>query len=808
MNIRQTVKNMSAAGLIAALAITAHAAPVSNAPVPAPRVWQISNPLYQQLFTDGKPIRSRDGVLMWGDNLTITDVMRQTARRFGARFSLQEMHQQAAQYQMRIFGMPQWFPEPAGLTPQQSAAWKKADVKFTYMLRGTDPWVVDPNVIDDGLKQLDQILTTDPDHIWAVTASDESDQKTRTQGAAMMADPPADYPFLQQADEEVRTQFGGGKWGIPHGVNDKNPYRWIAFNKWINEKLHERTLRIREVVRKHHLNIPIISFDPVSTAEGDDWSGIAGDYDIFTQQVYPLPNQWRPRAGFFTKVLADLTGKDVWPCVHVERYAFATTPRETWEMLSEVFRNGGTGLHFYTPDVQGWNKLVGDTRTTYFGSPRRWNTILNIIKTTQNMPPLKFPRSRTAIFYNDDMLQSLPTSNLSVGGPGDSTEACYTFVGPVAGAWFQFIDDAKVLSSPSLNNRYDVIYVPAATYQRPEIVAKLRAFVEAGGILICGDATAFSTDTLGNNISRQRQEIFGVQTGDSFRPKVLSVTLSGKKFSLGVPNPSTQLKALPGTQVWGTFEDGSPALTAHPLGKGQALLFATNPFHFNLLPDRQWRDFFTALAQHFHEPTHQKIWRFQFPDSVLGNDLSTPPGVCLTNNHVTWQEEKPVTLGNVDLNGKYQLQPAPDAMPDASNDWISFADGHLTDRRQSMLDPKIAPKARVTYQSPDSRWIDSWKSTFAVTLIYDFQKPVTPGTVKFWFDDTMPTFAVQGSNDLQHWIELGKHNNALEAGGDVLDVTLPLNTKKPCRYVRVTFAPRQNGQKLTLVESELWGQAD
>jgi hypothetical protein len=78
--------------------------------------------------------------------------------------------------------------------------------------------------------------------------------------------------------------------------------------------------------------------------------------------------------------------------------------------------------------------------------------------------------------------------------------------------------------------------------------------------------------------------------------------------------------------------------------------------------------------------------------------------------------------------------------------------------------------------------------------------------VKFWFDDILPAFTVQGSDDLQHWTKLGRNNNVLDASEDVLDVTLSLSTKKPYRYVRVTFSPRQNGQKLTLVESELWGQ--
>lgn len=770
-----------------------------KAPLSTPRVWQISDPLYQQLLGHGAPVSRYPGVLMWSHNTSNPNILRQAARRFGLRYVLKEMYQEAGQEKFRYFGSL-----PSGETESAHEA-KAAGVKYVYMLGRGTPWVIDPQAVDKSLDDLDAELTRAGKYMWAISASDEVVHRARVQGADLMENPPQDYAYIHQADAEVKTQFGGGKWGIPHGQKDPNPYRWIAFNKWLVVKFHERAQRIREVVRKHHLDIPLVSYDPQSRSDGNDYSGVANDYDIWTHQTYQRANQWTANAGFYTKYLADLTGKEVWPCVHLENYAMNTTPEEAREEMSEVFRNGGSGFHFYLPDTANGDKVVGDTRLCYFGSPRRYNTILNVINLTRTMPKLRYPSTRTAIIYNDDMLQS----NFSgTRVPMYSTEAAYTFLGPVARSWFRFIDDSKVLSSPSLNQQFDTIYLPVATYQRPEIVARLKAFVQNGGTLICGDAKAFETDTLGNDTSEIRREIFGVATGAKTSPKVLSVRLNQKSYTLPVPTSAIQLTPDKNTQVLGTFEDGAAAITAHQLGKGRAILFASNPFNLDLISNADWRAFFTAFSSYLKTPVNLDIWRFQFPDSVLGKDLPVPPGICLTNNHVTWREEKANTYGNIDLKGKYRLQPAPDAMSDAAGDaqqWISFADGHLTDRRQSMLAEKVEPKWYVGFKLPDSRWMNSWKNTASVTVTYDLQKPAKLSAVQFWFDDTMPKFEVQGSNDQKNWQALGANPNVVEAGKDVKDITVSLRSKRAYRYVRVIFAPRGEGQKLSLVESELWG---
>jgi hypothetical protein len=767
-----------------------------KAPTTTPRVWQIPDPLYKKLLGNGAPASKYKGVLMWAHNVTSTEMLRQTARRFGLQYVLSDMYEQAGREKFRLFG------GPPSANSEGGELYKKANVKYVYMLGRGAPWVIDPQAVDKSLQDLDAILTSHGKDLWAISASDEVVHRARVEGADLMENPPKGYAYIKQADSEVRTQFGGGKYGIPHGQKDPNPYRWIAFNKWLVVKFHDRAVRIRQIVAKHHLNIPLVSYDPQSRSDGNDYSGVANDYDIWTHQTYQRANQWTANSGFYTKYLADLTGKDVWPCVHAENYAMATTPEEAREEMAEVFRNGGSGYHFYLPDTANGNKIVGDTRLAYFGSPRRYNTILNVINLTSTMPKLRYPNTRTAILYNDDMLQST-FSGTRV--PMYSTEAAYTFLGPVARSWFKFIDDSKVLSSPSLNQQFDTIYLPIATYQRPEIVARLRQFVRNGGTLVCGDANAFDTDTLGNDTSTQRQQIFGVTTGEKTTPKVLSVRLNKKTFALPVVTSAIDLKPESGTQVLGTFEDGSAAITSHQLGKGRAILFASNPFNMDSISDSNWRAFFTTFASYLHDPINLDIWRFQFPDSVLGKDIPTPAGECLTNNHVTWREEKPLTFGNIDLKGKYQLQPAPDAMADVSQDWIAFADGHLTDRRKSMLAEKVKPEWYVGFKLPDSHWMDSWKNTASVMMTYDLQKQVKPAAVQFWFDDTMPKFEVLGSNDQKSWQVLGANSQIIEAGKDIKKITVALKANKTCRYVRVVFAKRNVGQKLSLVESEVWG---
>ncbi|HJN18064.1 MAG TPA: beta-galactosidase trimerization domain-containing protein, partial [Armatimonadota bacterium] len=149
----------------------------------------------------------------------------------------------------------------------------------------------------------------------------------------------------------------------------------------------------------------------------------------------------------------------------------------------------------------------------------------------------------------------------------EQTESCYTFLGPVARSWFRFIDCAQVLELP-LRERLDLIWLPTAQYQRPEVVAKLREFVARGGTLVCTDPLAFSNDTLGNDTAASRQELFGVTVGEPTEQTQLRPVSGAPEGELTLPGVAYALAPSPGVTVLATYEDGSPAVTDHRMGEG------------------------------------------------------------------------------------------------------------------------------------------------------------------------------------------------------------------------------------------------
>ena len=681
--------------------------------------------------------------------------------------------------------------------------WHVTNVPVATQQHPEAPWLLDPRSTEQVLTYYDEMLGKPHPLVWGIFAGDEVYTHALQQGAKLMARP-GDYDYIREADEEVRRDFGGGKWGIPAGIReqDPNPYKWIAFRRWVNAKLLQRHRKLREIVRRYEPDMPIVSVDAGGGVNPFEWSTMADCFDIFTQQAGPRRSQWRASIGCTSKLVSDLTGKEFWPCAHIENYGMDTTPEECVEELSQVFRNGGSGLHLFLSDLANAHKLVGDTKTPYFGSPRRWHTIFNIVKLIRTMPPPRRPGyERTAVLVNDDTLQSAP---LDADRPyGENTEACYTFLGPVARSWFKFIDCAQVLAAGDLGERFDIIYLPAARYQRPEIVAKLTAFVEQGGTLICTDPQAFETDLLGNDTTASRTKLFGVTVGDTRTVKGFA-RAAARGPDLPLHGPAYGLTSGTGTRVVTTYDDGSPAITWHDLGKGRTILFGSNPFLFSAVEEEVWRDFLTAWVKATGAPTDLDIWRFRFPDSVIWKEPERP-GYCLTNNFVIWQEEKPRYPQNRDVGATYSYSRVPDAVPDTliPTGSITCSDGHLTDRRKGIMARKVRPGRSAPYELPASHWMVGWQDTERCSITFDLQEAWTPLELKLWFCDTVPEVTVEGSRDGAKWRPLGEASGQY-AGEDVFDLAIPLAQGSPCRYVRIWFAEREVGQKLSLVEVEIW----
>jgi len=758
------------------------------------RVWQVPDPLFEEVLSAAGAEAPRTCALMWAHPIVRVPMLRDTAKCLATRYVLDEMCQEFVRHGVLVVG------SPAAARQRQMPS-----VCYPSMAPRGAHWQLDPKSIEYALDTAGKRLEGAGGVAWGVFGGDELNQTALHDGAKLMANPPADYPFIREANESVKREFGGGRWGIPEGSHDSNPHRWIAFRRWCNARLRDRNARLRELVKQRRADLRMVSFDPQGCLQSLEWSGQVSQFDIFTHQVVPRGSDTSARTGFFTKLMVDLTGKDVWPCVHVEHYKVARTPAEAVEVLSQVVRNGGTGFHLFLTDISNSNKRVGDTRLCFFGSPRRYHTIMNVVDLVRTMPRPLYPANvRTAVLFNDDTIASHPYRSESEHSR--RTEACYMALGPVARSWFTFVDCAQLLTAKDLRGRFDTIHLPAARYQRPEVVDVLRRFVRQGGTLVCADASAFQTDTLGNDTASSRAELFGVDVGEALAARKLVPKIA--QFSGVLPLKSRALTLIPRTpavQVLATYEQGAAAVTLNPFGQGRAILFGSDPFRENAIGDPAWGKFYTRWARWLGAPTDLDIWRFRFPDRVICREPQET-GLCLTNNHVVWREESPSFAQNSGLNGSCRYSVLPDALPGAETAPadMPFAKGRLTDRRRSILAAKKEAAPYSDYELPTSRWTESWSTPDPVSLTFDLTRPWTPLRVKLWFCDTLPDLTVEGSADARTWRPLGRAKG-LPAGDDVHDLNIPLQGE-PGRYVRINFGQRPERRKMTLVEVEVWGE--
>ncbi|MGD9496403.1 MAG: beta-galactosidase trimerization domain-containing protein [Armatimonadota bacterium] len=768
-----------------------------------PRTWQVPDPLFAELLSDQPAGLAREGALIWG-HLNDVALLRETARRFAVRYSEDEAYQIHAQHKLIFIGHAV-IRDLATDSPW--TRWRVRNAPTPAARFAAAPWVLDPAAIEADLAQVEEVFAGPHPLVFGIFAGDEVDDYALKQGATLMARP-GEYAYIVQADAQVRERFGGGRFGIPAGTveRDPDPYKWIAFRRWCNEVMRERNRRLAEIVRRHAPHMPIISVDGGGELLPLEFSRQAEMFDIFTNQHASRGEPWRCTLGYITKVIADLTGKEVWPCAHVENYGVALTPEEVLEELSQVLRNGGSGLHLYLPDTANANRMVGDTRNCYFGSPRRWHTIMNVVDLLRTLPRPDYPDyDRTAIVFNDDTLMAAP---YDADRPWNrQTEACYTMLGPVARSWFRFIDAAQVQEWDDLRARFDIIYLPCARYQRPAVVDRLEGFVRAGGTLVCADPLAFETDLVANDTTARREAIFGVTVGEAIGAASLRFPDDLAPTPLALTAEAYALQPAEGVEVLARYDNGSPAVTAHRLGAGRAILFGSNPFSLAAVRDEAWREFFAAWVARMGAPTGLDIWRLKLPDSLIWREPE-PPGVCLTNNSVIWREERPHSHLNRDTGGSYSFSVAPDAMPDAAGagQAIEFPAGHLTDRRQAIRARKIGTYRAAPYALPASRWMASWQTTEPVSVTFDLGAPYLLRELRLWFCDDLPQVTAQGSADGEAWHAAGRAA-ARQAGEDVLEEFLALDLPEACRYLRVSFAAREPGRRMTLVEAEVWGEA-
>jgi len=758
-------------------------------------VNKISNPLYKELWSQEPAGLAKNGGMYWS-HLKDYNELRTFALQYGLRYIYEETFKDSAENKLMTIGA---YPEIEKLADMN----RKYGVKFIYRpnfkvpdaphasahTKTAIPFIFDPRCQKKYFQTIKDMRGM-KDMIWAVFFGDELSETAITTGINLFAEKKDSYPYIRQVDKEVKKLYGGGVYGIPESMNDPNPYRWIAYRHWLNDKLIAMMKQTYVETKKISPDIYVISDDGISAQNCVyDFSQFKDVCDIITNQLYPKRNPDLDDFGFLTKYIADLSScKEIWPCPHIEEYGYSFTPEEVLAKLSETVRSGATGFHYYLSDTIGRRTKKKYLYSEYFGAPERWQTEMAVLKEMGQMNRLKFPAPDSAIFTPMDTLRSY----VGLAYP-EKAFALHSFLGPNAGLWFKYTNESLL---DSIKN-YKVIFVADAKYLRKEAFLKLKDYVENGGTLVVLDPQAFLFTELGESLASERSELLGITETVDAKHNNLSYKSQNLSVS-GLYNFNCKLRK--GASAAATFEDGTPGIIHNTVGKGNVWCFAVNPLSLRIVPDNAWKNFFKEFSKSLSLKCDNDIWRFRFPDSLI-TPLPLPQGCCLTGNSITWRQFNPVMDANIETGGTYSYSVEPDIVKDKGGvKEVPFSKGNLTNRTS-------APNAgNVSCGIGNiNAWIVSWNLEKPVSIDFDLKNTYMIDRVIIFYQNFISDIKIETSTDEKNWQTFDFHKTEEDNmfPEDVRSKELKLPQKHKARFIRVSFASSKG--KITLAEIEIWG---
>lgn len=777
------------------------------------RVWKEKNPLFKELLSNTPAGEQKNGAIYWRH--TYNPALSRFGKEFGIRYSNEEAAKELADQKLLTICSAAMMEEPFFLQMADKYHFK---VLFTpSIMKWTSPtaptvdggsFMVEPGSRKMYFDDLRSALKKWGKYIYGIYTGDEVTEWSTHQMIRLYEDHKNDYPFIQNLNEEIKRDYGYGKYGIPETRYDENPYRWSAARRWMIDYLTGWQKEVYDTVHELAPQVRVISFDPVCGHKPVSFDKMSAYFDIATQQLYPPTDPNRQQFGFTTKMVADLTNKPVWPCVHVEHYPYSTTLEEVRELMSEVQRNGGKGFHFWLKDEIGNNSASGFMEATKWGFPARWRELCTTNTVNATMNEVAVPTDPDlAIFYSEDYYQTISEKIAEYPYPyPNEPEWAYTFFGPVARTWFRFVNDNMVADGKADLGSCKAVIVPIAKYERTKAAENLVKYAENGGIVVIGEADSLVTDLEGNALTSAHEKLIGGAFVEGKAQKTMTFSstcsLPGLR-NLTVPVYGTVRSGeIPaGAEIMATFADGTPAVYRKAVGQGSSIVFLSTPFSEKAIGDEAWKGFFKALSKDLGLKLDRQIWRFEFPEfkNVIVPD---PKGVCLTGNYIKWWQDVPNYVHDAVIAGNYSYDVAPDAISDSGSTKVSFLEGKLVDRKKAYTTLKRDLK-------PED-FVVSWKNEAPVAITFDLLDKHSVRRVQLWYSGQFPGVQIEGSSDGKTWTKIG-HGAKLESSKlpsgfeDVLDTTIDLRKGVSSRYVRISFGARDPGNYLTLAECEIWG---
>ncbi len=434
--------------------------------------------------------------------------------------------------------------------------------------------------------------------------------------------------YGKQMAAEVLHEYGYGKFAAPTAKasspenSARQPLCWIAYNRWMSDKWAISRSRLYKAL--HNVD-PKAVYSPadywfMSGFIPFDYPRLATSTDVFEIDPYASSaERLRGRGvynhGFGPKFITDLTGKPVRVIAQAFDYAgYTMNPEDLREWLSQAIRCGASAISYYQMDNPQYN------------DPERWKMMLHLSNVVSKMNKVALPTDPdTAVLY---AWYTHMSCGLSTGG--NEIYTAHALIGELTGSWYKFVADTQLDKGNSNLDGYKVVYLPLGKYATHETAAKIESYVRKGGMLVCGDPEAFSSDLEGNNTSQTQERLLGIKLLGKKRAEIIHITKDFSNGDLeGIELPlfnidlwgeqsmgrAREIRIVDkSAKVLGIYTDGKPAIVSRKLGKGTVITFAANPFSPELVVEKTpWPSIFKSLQNSFGCKVDRPIWRFMLP---------------------------------------------------------------------------------------------------------------------------------------------------------------------------------------------------
>jgi len=783
--------------------------------------YELEDPIFAALCGD---VPAQRRVLYWSGNCDdelgrLRPWFRAYAKKFGHRYVFEEQLEEAAEHKLVCSGKRRPELDAHGIDTWRNIIGDPGEaivpsVDSMPMVFGTQGWMMDPRWQREYVRRA--VARAKANEQWALWAGDET-----WEGHAISVVPnDKRYQEVIQADQEIREQYGFGKYGMPESNEDADPFARIAHRRWVSDRLTELFKKTREEVKEVNPHTAMLAPDFASGVPAADIEAWAPHFDVFSAQCWPAPTPFLAQVcvGCDTKALVDLSGKPVWMAVQNATQpdrGFTITPEFVREIYSQVFRNGGHGI--FVLASEWWERELNHPR---FAEPAKWRAMLHAIDTVTSMNLPRPPKPDCAILYSSDSLLTLRWAQMTNGDW--ELYSAYAALGPLLRSWFDFVSDRQIERGIRDLRDYRVLYVPFAEYERRPVFEKIASYVEEGGTVVCTDPDAFTWDLTGESLAEEWQKLTGVRRAGPRKTQLAMKTLVPSPLPLEGPLHlapslvsgwevelvSKEVKTL------AAFEDGAPGITMGRYGRGKVIYFAADPFAVPggvrarrslVEPSAPIVNFIEAVQKDSGAAMGHDIWRFKLPPFPSDDLYRKEEGLCLTGNYVYDRNEPLLEANNAQTGGTYTYSRPPTGLADAAEggEPIPFDRGHLTSRLAAYQSRQLG--GHMDYKKlPEvpRKWIVSWTDRAPLSVTFDLTAGHALKKLRLFYSGTMPALEVSGSLDGEAWSRIASSPED-NAGADVKDAALPLSGTY--RDLKLGFAARKTGKTFELAEVEIWG---